>query len=201
MIRAIIFDYGNVIARLDNTLFLKRIVQHSPRSISEIEKVIYHQPNLSHQYESGRITSGEFYTHVVESCCISMSKIDFRRAFTDIFTTILTTIQLIKELKPHYKLAVLSNTNEWDFEDELMNIEVLPLFDAVTASFQVGSMKPDERIYHDVLKKLSLPPEVCVYIDDIEEYVEAARRLGIQGAHYTSHQELLYSLYALGVRI
>ncbi|MEK7248888.1 MAG: HAD family phosphatase [Bacteroidota bacterium] len=201
MMQAIIFDYGNVIATLDNSLFLRRIAQHSTLPIEEIKRVIYHEPNLSRQYETGQISSDEFYEQVVDLCRVSMSKSDFRQAFTNIFTTIQPSLHLIKKLKPHYKLALLSNTNEWDYQAEIETMDVFPLFDAITASYQVGAMKPDERVYRDVLKQLSVPPEVCVYVDDIKDYVEAAERIGIHGIHYTSHESLLNSLKMVGVEI
>jgi putative hydrolase of the HAD superfamily len=158
-------------------------------------------PNLSHQYETGSISSDEFYGQVVARCGLSISKTDFREAFTTIFTKIPPTLQLIRDLKPRYKLGLLSNTNEWDYQAEIETLEVYQLFDAITASFQVGVMKPGERIYRDSLAKLRLPPEACIYIDDITEYVEAAQRLGMFGVHYASPELLTDSLRKLGVTI
>lgn len=75
----------------------------------------------------------------------------------------------------------------------------LPLFDAVTLSFEVGALKPEPEIYLDALRKLSLPPEACVFIDDIGKYAEGAAALGIRGIRYIGHAELLRELSGLGV--
>jgi FMN phosphatase YigB (HAD superfamily) len=93
------------------------------------------------------------------------------------------------------------NTNEWHFEHYIRAVDVFPLFDAVTVSFRVGEMKPGERIHRDVLSKLGLPPEACVFIDDLEENVEGARRLSMHGIRYTDHVRLVASLRALGVAV
>jgi putative hydrolase of the HAD superfamily len=160
---------------------------------------MYHHPNLSRLYESGQITSDEFYKQCSILCAVSMTKPAFRRGFTNIFTRIQPTLDLVRLLKPHYKLGVLSNTNPWDFEDEIMTLDVFPLFDAVTASYVVGAMKPERRIYQDIIQKMRLSPDECIYIDDIELNVEGAARLGIHSILYTSHQELLTSLRERGV--
>ncbi len=201
MIKAIIFDYGNVISRVDHSVFLKRIASLSSHPPDALRKMASSQPELLIDYESGRITSPEFYRRAAEKYRLNNSESDFRAAFIDIFERIQPTIQLIRKLKPHYKIALLSNTNEWHFEAEIKSVEVFPLFDTVTTSFEVGAMKPDEQIYRDALRKLSLPAESCVYIDDIQEYVDAARRIGMNAVQYTNPAELLRSLESAGVEV
>ncbi len=76
---------------------------------------------------------------------------------------------------------------------------VFSLFDTVTLSFEVGALKPEPEIYLDALRKLSLPPEACVFIDDIGKYAEGAAEVGIRGIRYTGHAELVRELSSLGV--
>lgn len=201
MIRAIIFDYGNVISGVDNNLFLERISGFCDRSVSELHKLIYEDSGLPVQYETGVITSDEFYHKISELCGLKMKRADFITAFTDIFTPVQGTAGLIKQLKANYKLALLSNTNEWDFEYEISKNESFHLFDTVTLSFVVKEMKPGRKIYMDALGKLRLNPEECVYIDDIREYAEAASAIGIAGIHYVSHKQLLDALRSRKVKI
>lgn len=194
MIRAIIFDYGNVISKVDNGLFLKRISEFCDKSVSELDKLIYRDSGLPAQYESGSISSDEFYLKVSKLCGLTINRPDFIKAFTNIFTLVPETVALIKQLKPAYKLALLSNTNAWDFEYEISRNEIFPLFDTVTLSFVVREMKPGRKIYMDALGKLDLSPGECIYIDDIREYAGAAEGIGIRSIHYTSHRELLEAL-------
>jgi putative hydrolase of the HAD superfamily len=201
MIRAIIFDYGNVISRVDNNLFLERISGFCDKSVSELHKLIYEDSGIPVQYESGLITSEDFHYKISELCGLRMKQDDFIKAFTDIFTPMEETSRLIRKLKISYKLALLSNTNELDFEHEIRKNESFHLFDAVTLSFVVGEMKPGRKIYMDALGKLNLGPEECIYIDDIREYAEAASALGIAGIHYVSHEQLLGALHGLNIRM
>ena len=200
-LKAVIFDFGNVICKFDNNIFLKKISRFSDKSVQELSELIYSSPdNLPRKYETGLITSDEFFNAVKEKCNLSISKEDFIEAYTKIFTPIPETFDLIKKLKSKgYKLALLSNTSEWDFEYGIKPIEVFNLFDAVSLSFEVKAMKPRKDIFYDSLEKLNLKPEECVYIDDIKEYVDVANEIGIKGIHYTSPSQLKASLIELKI--
>ena len=201
MIKAIIFDYGNVISALDNNLFIKEIAGCSEKTLPDLHELIYVKSGLPTLYETGMIDSDEFFARIKKLCGLSISKTDFIRAFTGIFTPIQSTLKLIERLKPDYRLGLLSNTNEWDYKYEIEKNKVFVLFDTVTVSYKVNVMKPDKEIYLDALKKLGFKPEKCIYIDDIKEYSDAASAIGIRGIHYTDHESLIKSLTGLGLNI
>ena len=58
------------------------------------------------------------------------------------------------------------------------------LFDAWVISAEVGMRKPEERIFRHAAGLLGLPPEQCVFIDDIEANIDAATALGMVGVHH-----------------
>lgn len=194
MIRAIIFDFGNVICKFDNTLFLNRISDCTPLNVRELEKRIYLESNLTEKYETGTISSDEFFKQIVNECKLYITKKAFIRAYTDIFDPIIPTINLIKKLKKNYKIGLLSNTSEWDYIYGIKKIDIFPLFDAISVSFEVQAMKPRPEIFEDMISKIQVKHEECIYIDDIESYVEAAKQIGLKGIHYTSCTRLVRDL-------
>lgn len=198
MIRAVIFDFGNVICSFDNDLFLRNLLPHSDRTLGELKEGIYGS-DLHRRYELGLASSEEFFHEAVRRGRLSISRETFFGAFNGIFTPIPTTSGLIRSLKGRYRIGLLSNTNESHFEQTIRKVGVFPLFDSVTVSFDVKAMKPGVGIYRDALDKLRAAPEECVYIDDVEEYAEGARRLGMNGVRYVAHEPLLESLRAVGV--
>lgn len=200
MIKGVIFDFGNVICAFDNDIFLRRLLPHTGLRLEELKEAVY-ASGLSTRYETGRISSGEFFREACRRGNLSIPMEEFFKAFTEIFTPLPGTSRLIRDLKKAYKVGLLSNTNECHYERYFKTVDVFPLFDSVTLSFQVKEMKPGERIYLDALGKLGLRPQECVFIDDIEAYAEGARRVGLQGIRYVSHASLLESLGAIGVRV
>lgn len=201
MIRAIIFDYGNVLARFDHAIFFRNIAAYSSLSVGELRAIAGRNREILVEYESGRLSSGEFIRRVTEACSLSITTQQFLDAFNNIFHRIPETAELVRRLKPHYALGLLSNTNELHHKAEIERSDVFSLFDAVTLSYRVGAMKPSSALFHDMLARLRLPSSDCVYIDDIAEYADAARALGFRAIHFTTHATLLESLRSFGVMV
>ncbi|MCE5341842.1 MAG: HAD family phosphatase [Planctomycetaceae bacterium] len=200
MIEAFIFDFGNVICKFDHNIFLEKLTRHCDKTVGQLRKLIFCDTDIRVRFESGKVTGDEFYREVVKTCGLSISKSEFIDAHTDIFTPIPETFELIKKLKPKYKLGLLSNTNVWDFESQIRNMEVIGLFDVLTLSHEAGAVKPDRKIYDDVLKKLKLPAEKCVYIDDIQEYTDIGNSLGFNAINYQGPDKLLNELQKMEIQ-
>lgn len=199
-IQAVVFDYGNVIARFDVSRYLQAIAPHSALPVEGIMKAVEQSRDLFVRYETGQVSSGEFFRTLIDRCKLAMTQHQFIEAYTCIFEPVNETHALIRNLHGQYRLALLSNTSEWHYQWEIAKSPVFPLFEQVTLSHEVQARKPSPLIYRDVLKKLNLPPTACVYIDDIAEFADAATRLGMNGIHYTTPEHLLRSLEEVGIR-
>ena len=71
------------------------------------------------------------------------------------------------------------------------------LFDAVVISAEVGMRKPEERIFRLAAEVLGLAPDECVFIDDIQDNVAAARAVGLVGVHHRGVQQTKEQLAGL----
>jgi len=198
-IRGVIFDFGNVIYRFDNRRILAGLSPLCGRSVGELA-VLLGESSLPQDYEAGKVDSSEFLEGVSRLCGFPFEKEPFFRAFTDIFTPIESTLELIRRLAPRYRLGLISNTNPWHFEHAIRTCEVFPRFAAVTLSHELKALKPDSRLFQDALRKLDLPAEACVFIDDRPDFAEGASRFGMHGITYKDHPSLIRELEALGVR-
>jgi epoxide hydrolase-like predicted phosphatase len=81
--------------------------------------------------------------------------------------------------------GLLSNSWGFGYPRELF----AELFDAVVISAEVGMRKPEPRIFLHAAQLLGLPPEACVFIDDIQANVTAAEELGFSGVLHTAAAE------------
>jgi glucose-1-phosphatase len=199
-IRAVIFDFGGVISAFDIDIFLRRIEPFSSMGFSELKaRALPAAAEQGRLYETGLIDSPEFRRRISAIAGLDMPAAEFTRAYCDIFSPIESTLELIRALKPRYRLALLSNTSEWHFEYGIKPVEVFPLFETVTLSYEVGVMKPARAIYDDALQKLGLSASVCAYIDDLPENVAAAAALGMSAIRYTSYDEVADALRHFGV--
>lgn len=97
-------------------------------------------------------------------------------------------LDYIASLKPHYKVAILSNANIGTLERKF-SPEQLELFDTVVVSAEVGLIKPDRRIYELAAERLGVNASACLFTDDSEYYCQAARDAGMQAIHYQSFEQ------------
>jgi epoxide hydrolase-like predicted phosphatase len=76
------------------------------------------------------------------------------------------------------------------------------LFDGVVISGEVGIRKPSKRIYLLGAEAIGVPPEACVFVDDLEINLAPARELGMATVHHTSVDDTVGRLQdLLGVRL
>ena len=201
MIRAVIFDFGNVLYSFRVATFFEQLARRSTCTVAQLLALMPDVSRLAIAYETGLLTSDAFFEQLTAMARIQISRQDFIDSYTAIFTRIDSTATLIRQLKPHYRLGLLSNTNEWHYEHNIRTVDVFPLFDAVTLSFEVRAMKPAPAIYEDMLRKIGSEANTCLYIDDIPEYVEAAKQLGMHAIQYTGHDALIRDLRTHLVRV
>jgi putative hydrolase of the HAD superfamily len=110
-------------------------------------------------------------------------------------------IDLIRRLRPTYKTAVLSNADSSLARALAERHGIADLFDDIVVSADVGMAKPDPEIYALSAQRLRLDPGACVFIDDLESNVEAARAAGMQAVHFlVNEHDLEAQLSEIGVQ-
>lgn len=81
----------------------------------------------------------------------------------------------------------------------LDDLPFMEKFDGVVVSGAEGIVKPDSRIYKLFCDRYSLAPENCIFMDDNESNVVAARNFGMKGIHFTSPEQLREALIGYGL--
>lgn len=109
-------------------------------------------------------------------------------------------LDLLKKLKrkKEFKLGFLVNTPPKLLEYLKQEIP-LSLFDEVVFSCEVGLIKPDQEIYKIMIEKLGVKAGECLFIDDSQENIEAAKKLGMQTIQFKNKRSLEKELKTKGV--
>jgi HAD superfamily hydrolase (TIGR01509 family) len=106
---------------------------------------------------------------------------------------------LLAYLKRRYPLILVSNTNEAHIDFIRSNYRVLEHFDHHIFSYEVGSLKPDRKIFEHAIAASGFPAETLFFTDDREENVVAARNLGLHAHQFKTESALVNALAAAGV--
>ena len=89
-------------------------------------------------------------------------------------------VELLAELRPRFRLAVLSNCNPAHWDRLLDDFGVTAHVDAALSSHHLGLRKPDPAIYEAALDHLGVPAGDVLFFDDAAANVEAAIGIGMQ---------------------
>lgn len=199
MIRALLFDMGNVLIPFDIHRGYGALAAHSGLPAAEVADRI-RESGLYNLYESGQLETDEFLDRFSQLLGLRLSLAEFREVWNSIFLPeTATSEELIRQLKERYRLVLLSNTNELHYGWLRERYPILDHFDDYTLSYEEKAMKPDERIYRAAVSKAGFAPAECFFTDDIERYVEAARGFGIDAETFTGEANLRRHLGTRGI--
>ncbi len=110
------------------------------------------------------------------------------------------TVDVLAELRATgVRLLVLSNWSAETFPTARSRFGFLSWFDGVVISGDVGSIKPDPRIFEHLMEQHSVLPQETVFVDDQAANVEAAARLGFVAVLFREATALRHELEALGL--
>lgn len=182
-IKLVIFDIGKVILDFDHMITCNKLAKYSKKDARYIYDFIFNSEMLD-EYERGKINSMEMFSAISGELGLDISFEKFKEIWSNIFTLKEGIEQLIHRVKTLAKIAVLSNTDEMHFEDIRDKVEIIKDFDWLFLSHEAGYRKPEKEIFEYAINKTGISPENIIFIDDIQEFVEAANKLGITGILY-----------------
>lgn len=200
MIRTIISDLGNVLVRFDHMRTCNSLAKRTGLDADRIHELLF-KSGLEKEYDLGRISSEAFGRRIVERLGVEIELPEIQKAWEAIFWPYPGMDELLKALKSHHQLILLSNTNPWHFDYCLKRFSFLQLFDTFVLSYKVGFRKPDSGIFEHAVKESGHAPGECLFIDDIQAYVDAAAELGIKSICFQGIDPLKSEFSAYGVRL
>jgi glucose-1-phosphatase len=196
--RTIIFDLGKVLVDFDHMTFCRNLAPFCRVSADEVYRRIF-RSGVEKYFDSGQLSPTAFFEAVRTALSPQVDIDQFELLWSDIFTLNDGIDALLIELKPHYRLLCLSNTNPWHFNWCRRHFAILNIFDDFILSYEERCCKPDSAIYQKAIKKAHALPEQCIFIDDNADNVQAASRLGIHAFVFTSVAQLTQDLSEAGI--
>lgn len=109
-------------------------------------------------------------------------------------------LNLIDKLKEKYRVVCLTNI-EKEVGDFNWGRGLFNDFDESFISTELGMMKPDKEIYEKVLSELNVNNNEVLFIDDVQENIDGAEKLGIKCIKYRNYDELINDMKKFGVMI
>lgn len=184
MIKTIFFDLGNVLININREQVLREFAHLLRLPLQTIQEIA--SSSLEKEFEMGLLNCKQYLQQLHQKYGI-LNEITLNHLielWQKPFEENSEVTRLLPILKKQARLAIISNTNELHIRALRRKFQILDIFEPLVFSYQVGSLKPDERIFREALRLVRSLPEECIFIDDLPENVAAAERVGIKAHHF-----------------
>ena len=178
----IILDMGNVLLEWNKDKILKAVAK-TEKDYLILDKAIF-QSGLWERLDLGTLTREELVDEV-----ISLLGDCYQKKVEEVIWNWPTYIDIYREVFPllarlkenGHRIFVLSNTSPVFYEllkDQLAPLE--KILDGFILSCDIKAIKPDRKMFEEILRKYELSPDNCIFLDDVKENTNMAESLGIK---------------------
>jgi len=186
MIQAIVFDYGNVLCRIDRAACNRALASHSRLEVEEVGRRVWGGA-IEQDVETGRIDSREQFRRI--KAAISADEAWTYECFAAEYMLAIQPCPegeqaLLGARELGLRCFILSNTSFLHARSIYSNEVFCTVPELHALSFKLGWMKPDPRCWTWVLDHAGLSAGDCLYVDDVSANCAAAEALGFRAIHY-----------------
>ncbi len=196
---AIVFDLGKVLLDFDYEIAVRKMVARCELSRSALHELIDQSP-LLYRYETGLLSTREFYEAVKAAAGFRGEEPEFRTIFGEIFTPIEPMIALHAQLRarqvPTY---IFSNTNELAIDHIRRQFPFFNQFEDHILSYEHGAMKPDTKLYEVVEARTARRGTQLIYLDDRLENIAAGQARQWRTILHQTPEQTLVEFKAIGL--
>jgi len=194
----VIFDLGQVLTLVDESVAVRVVSERTALTEADVNTAMF-SPERKLPLESGSQTWDEYSAMIRSELELDMDDAEFKTIFTSVLTPHEPMFDIVRALAPRFKLGCCSNTSGAHWDEIRVSVPVTDLFGPKVLSFEVGSMKPDLRIYRDLINACAVEPGQIVFIDDNQRNVESAKTIGIKALRFTTVADIESDLHDLGI--
>lgn len=193
---AVIFDLGNTLVSVN----FDRVMQNlTGRPSHDVHHEDLDNQGIMTRWWTGCITPAEFHREICARTGQDLTYEEFVASWCDIFGSIPGMEDLLREVAAVTKVGILSDTDPLHWAFELVQHPWLKLVPNPTLSHEIHQVKPNPEAYLAAAANVGLPPEQCLFIDDIERNVIGARAVGMQAVQFTDVEALRAYLVEAGI--
>ena len=206
-INTVIFDIGNVLADFGWHLYINDLLNSmgSLDKRGKIEQAIWMQASprnsqyrLWDELDIGEMSDEEIVDGFVKYAPDCEREIRAACSPEHIGKCIVkrqTSIPWICHVKRHgFRALYLSNYSKIIMHANPQALDFLPWLDGGIFSCDVHLIKPNLKIYELLINKYNLKPERCIFIDDVERNVNAARQAGLNALKLDTYEQARFDL-------
>jgi len=195
----IVFDLGNVLIPFDYDLIIKKLNDVEYGLGNKFYRFYESNYDIHRKFERGDMPEQEFLRLMLNAVENKIDSEAFCHIYSEIFIVNEQVASLLPVLREKYMLVLLSNTNSIHRKYGWNDNGFLRYFDKLVLSYEVNAIKPEKKIYRAVEKFTTKLSSEHIFIDDVVDYVEGAKKVGWDAVQFTGYEKLLEDLRARNI--
>lgn len=192
-IKHVIFDFGGVIGLPQSEQYIQEMIRLTGVSREELLP-LYFERRLD--YDQGLTDTTTYWHQILDKHHVKLTDeliakllVADASSWTQINDK---TIGYIKKLKQEgIHIVLLSNINYGALDFIEKKFDFLDLFDQKFYSCEMKLLKPDVRIYTEVIRSLEVDASECLFIDDSLDNVKGAKASGMESEQFIDFELLM----------
>ena len=202
MIKGIVFDLDGVFFLNGTENFIKNVNERFNVSKDDAIQCYKKSDEMNKFYKTGKWNGNQYWTWFIKKLEIDSTKDELLELLSEGYAINKQALNLCRKLRiKGYKTLICSNNFPERIEILNRKFNFLKEFNIRIFSFEVGFLKPDEKIFKILCDNSKLKSNEIFFADDNEKNVEATRKFGINSVLYTNFDEFVNELKKLGVEV
>ncbi len=189
----ILLDIGNVLVNVDFMPFFRAVCRDVESGAEQLMER-YCQGDLKEQHDTGQIASLDFLRMIAaDPLTRDLPLHQIRLAWQDIFTPTPGSVEALSQLRRHYELWIMSDTDPLHFAFLLDRFPLLRNMDRYLLSYEHGHLKRSPEAFRHVLDLAERDVSELLLIDDRQVNTDSCRMVGIESILFRSWPETIAS--------
>ena len=206
-IQAVIWDFGGVLTSSPFDAFNRYEAEHGlPEDFIRSINATNPESNAWARFESSTVTLEEFDRLFEAESRTRGYPVPGRRVVEMLSGSLRPRmVEALRRCKESFTVACITNNMKTGLGPSMAGTStrreqterVMALFDLIVESSVEGIRKPDPRIYELTCSRLRVPPDACVFLDDLGINLKPARALGMHTIKVLSEDQAIAELQAV----
>ena len=186
-IDAVFTDFGGVLLHLD---FERCFDTFHLLGAETPKEILFKSPEfvrLMRNLETGQIDDDDFFNGLRDLLHIRADNTQMLSAWNTIIGTVPEyKLKVIREIRRHHRLYMVSNTNapHFDYTRQTLfrgeGLTVDDYFDKLYLSHEIHAVKPEEEFYLKILNDSGENPSRSIFLDDLPANIQGAEKAGFK---------------------
>lgn len=188
MIKLLVLDGYGVVFTGGYPPTMKVLAEKFNRKWEELHAIFY--TKYFNMAAERKITQQQAWEYAIKETGLNISVKELKEIHYSFMNLNMDVVKLVEELKGKVKILLLSKNTRSQFNDVEKKMGFRKYFQNVINTWELGLPKASKETYEYIMRKFNVKPEEMLLVDDQENNLVEARKIGIHTLLFTKIKDI-----------